>query len=110
MTSFAGNKSWNFCGRLGVNSSIALRTEVGSKEDIGWKGEDKSETDRETCWPQYGSQHEMARTIPCQPRVTANSRPRRVRRHGLCETADCLRTVCVRYQCPPADCRNCDAF
>ena len=35
MTSFAGNKSWNFCGRLGVNSATALRTAVGSNEDIG---------------------------------------------------------------------------
>src|SRR6266571_2144703 len=110
MTSFAGNKSCNFCGRLGVNSSTALRTVVGSKEDIGGKGENGSETDRETCWPQYGNQHASARTIPCQPRVTANSRPRRVRGHGRCETADCLRTVCVRDQCLYTDCRNCDAF
>src|SRR5213082_1288685 len=35
MTSFAGNRSWNFCGRLGVNSATALRTTVGSNEDIG---------------------------------------------------------------------------
>src|SRR6266480_5624834 len=35
MTSFAGYRSWNFCGRLGVNSATALRTTVGSNEDIG---------------------------------------------------------------------------
>src|SRR5437867_4248131 len=93
MTSFAGNESWNFCGRMGVNSSTALRTVVGSKEDIGGKGENKSETDRETCWRRYGNQNTMAWTIPCQPRVTAISRPRRVRGHGRCETADCLPTV-----------------
>ena len=35
MRSFAGYRSWNFCGRLGVNSATALRTAVGSNEDIG---------------------------------------------------------------------------
>src|SRR6266568_3960114 len=34
MTSFAGSKSWNFCGRRGVNSATALRTAAGSNEDI----------------------------------------------------------------------------
>src|SRR5213083_2091355 len=40
MTSFAGSKSWNFCGRRGVNSSTALRTAAGSNEDIGWNDSD----------------------------------------------------------------------
>src|SRR5207247_7536637 len=38
MTSFAGSKSWNFCGRRGVNSSTALRTVAGSNVDLGWYG------------------------------------------------------------------------
>ena len=40
MTSFAGSKSWNFCGRRGVNSSTALRTAAGSNEDISLYGAD----------------------------------------------------------------------
>ena len=36
MTSFAGIKSWNLCGRRGVNSATALRISLGSKLDIGW--------------------------------------------------------------------------
>src|SRR5208282_2686666 len=35
MTSFAGIKSWNFCGRRGVNSATALRTSTGSNVFIG---------------------------------------------------------------------------
>jgi len=35
MTSFAGSKSWNFCGRSGVNSATACRTVAGSNEVIG---------------------------------------------------------------------------
>ncbi len=47
MTSFAGSKSWNFCGRRGVNSSTALRTAAGSNEDIGLNAVDVNlETDR----------------------------------------------------------------
>ena len=48
MTSFAGSKSWNFCGRRGVNSSTALRTAAGSNEDISLKAAD---VNRETDWP-----------------------------------------------------------
>ena len=47
MTSFAGIKSWNFCGRRGVNASTALRTAAGSKEDIRLNVADVNrETDR----------------------------------------------------------------
>ncbi len=47
MTSFAGSKSWNFCGRRGVNSSTALRTAAGSKEDISLNAADvNQETNR----------------------------------------------------------------
>ncbi len=45
MTSFAGSKSWNFCGRRGVNSSTALRTVAGSNVDISWN---ELEVNRET--------------------------------------------------------------
>ena len=47
MTSFAGSKSWNFCGRRGVNSSTAFRTAAGSNEDISLHGADvNQETNR----------------------------------------------------------------
>jgi hypothetical protein len=36
MTSRAGIKSWNFCGRRGVNSATALRTSAGSNVFIKW--------------------------------------------------------------------------
>src|SRR5260370_27567673 len=45
MTSFAGSKSWNFCGRRGVNSSTALRTVAGSNEGIG---SDDADVNQET--------------------------------------------------------------
>jgi len=34
MTSFAGNRCWNFCGRLGANSATALRT-VWARASVG---------------------------------------------------------------------------
>ena len=34
MTSFAGNRSWNLCGRLGANSATALRT-VWARASVG---------------------------------------------------------------------------
>ncbi len=102
MTSFAGNRSWNLCGRPGVNSATALRTAVGSDEDIG--GGNNPDTDRETCWRRYGNQNARARTIRCQPRVTANSRLRRVHGRGPFETEHCLRTGCVNCQCLVPDC------
>src|SRR5438046_9166600 len=40
MTSLAGSKSWNFCGRRGVNSSTALRTVAESNEDISLNAAD----------------------------------------------------------------------
>ena len=38
MTSFAGSKSWNFCGRRGVNTSTALRPVAGSNEVMDLEG------------------------------------------------------------------------
>ncbi len=51
MTSLAGIKSWNFCGRSGVNSATALRTALGSNVFITW---DDLNANRETGWPRYG--------------------------------------------------------
>ena len=69
MTSFAGSKSWNFCGRRGVNSSTALRTAAGSNEDISLNAAD---VNRETGWRRYGHDDATARTILCLFAFTAN--------------------------------------
>ena len=51
MTSLAGIKSWNFCGRRGVNSATALRTVAGSNEDISGNDSDVNrEIDRTRKW------------------------------------------------------------
>src|SRR5258708_29651494 len=69
MTSFAGSKSWNFCGRRGVNSSTALRTVAGSNEDIGW---DDADEDRETSRRKDRHDDAAAGKVPCQVRFTIN--------------------------------------
>lgn len=99
MTSFAGSKSWNFCGRRGVNSSTAFRTVAGSNEVIGWND---SDANRETDGREYGHDDATARKVFCQSRFTANVGQRRDYGRGQCEAADCLRTVCVRYRFPVA--------
>jgi hypothetical protein len=63
MTSFAGSKSWNFCGRSGVNSATAWRTVAGSNEVIGGSDADVNrENDR------WQNRHGDAttRTIRCR--------------------------------------------
>src|SRR5260370_26616830 len=62
ITSFAGSKSWNFCGRRGVNSSTAFRTAAGSNEDIGLNAAD---ADRETGRLRSGHDDATARTTLC---------------------------------------------
>ena len=96
MTSFAGSKSWNFCGRRGVNSSTALRTVAGSNEVIGWND---SDANRETDERENGHDDAAARKVFCQSRFTADVGQRRDCGRGHCEAADCLRTVCARYRC-----------
>ena len=96
MTSFAGSKSWNFCGRRGVNSSTALRTVAGSNEDIGWNDADMN---RETGRREHGHDDAAARTVLCLSRFTANLSQQRDCGRGPCETSDCLRTVCDHRQC-----------
>ena len=70
MTSFAGSKSWNFCGRRGVNSSTAFRSMVGSNEDIG--GNDLN-VNRETGRRQNGNGDAVTRTIRCLLKCAANA-------------------------------------
>src|SRR3974377_1241815 len=69
MTSFAGSKSWNFCGRRGVNSSTALRTVAGSNEDLGLNAAD---ADRETGRLCNGHGDATARTSLCLFGFTAH--------------------------------------
>src|SRR5579862_6800009 len=69
ITSFAGSKSWNFCGRRGVNSSTALRTVAGSNEDIGLIAAD---ADRETARLRNRHDDATARTTLCLFGFTAN--------------------------------------
>src|SRR6266436_5091540 len=90
MTSLAGSKSWNFCGRRGVNSSTALRTVAGSNEGIG---SDDSDVNRETDRREHGHDDAAARTVLCQSRFTINLGQRRDCGCGQFETADCLRTM-----------------
>ena len=79
MTSFAGSKSWNFCGRRGVNSSTALRTAVGSNEDIG--GNDLN-VNRETGRRRNGNDDAVTRTIRCLLKRAANAGLWQVHGHG----------------------------
>src|SRR6266542_3938833 len=69
MTSLAGSKSWNFCGRRGVNSSTALRTVAGSNALIDWKD---SDVNREIDRREDGHDDAAARTVCCQSRFTIN--------------------------------------
>ena len=93
MTSLAGSKSWNFCGRRGVNSSTALRTVAGSNEDIGWNGLDLN---WEMDWPPDGHGEATARIFPGRSMVANKLRPGPVCGHGLFTAADCLWTIHVR--------------
>ncbi len=101
MTSFAGSKSWNFCGRRGVNSSTALRTVARSNENMGWNVTD---VNRKTGRRGHGHRDAAARTVLCLSRFTANVGQRRDCERGQCETSDCLRTVCAHRQCLFANC------
>src|SRR6266850_7336071 len=75
ITSLAGSKSWNFCGRRGVNSSTALRTVAGSNEDIR---RNDSDTNLETRWRPNGNENAPARTIYYQSWFAEKSGPCRV--------------------------------
>jgi len=101
MTSFAGSKSWNFCGPRGVNSSTALRTVARSNEDMGCNVTD---VNRKTGRRGHGHSNAAARTVLCLSRFTANVGQRRDCGRGQCETSDCLRTACTHRQCLFADC------
>jgi len=96
MTSFAGSKSWNFCGRRGVNSSTALRNAAGSNEDIDLNAAD---VNRETSRSRYGHGKATARTILCLFGFGASvGRERRCGR-GQFWVVACLRTTRVRFFC-----------
>src|SRR6266566_3886855 len=90
MTSFAGSKSWNFCGRSGVNSATACRTVAGSNEDIGWIDMNANlEMDR---WQDCHSDATM-RIILCRFLFADSLRTLRVRGKGQFAVADCLRPI-----------------
>src|SRR5258708_23213752 len=69
MTSLAGSKSWNFCGRRGVNSSTAFRTVAGSNEDIAVNTADAN---REAGRLRNGHDDATARTTLCLFEFKAN--------------------------------------
>ena len=85
MTSFAGSKSWNFCGRRGVNSSTALRTAVGSNEDIGGNN---LNVNRETGRRQNGNGDAVTRTICCLLKCAASPGLWQVRGRGQSRPVD----------------------
>lgn len=103
MTSFAGSKSWNFCGRRGVNSSTALRTAAGSNEDIGLNAVDVNlETDR----PRDSHSDAMAWTGLWLSRFTANAGWERGFGRGKSKIAACLRTIRGPCRCRLRTCRG----
>src|SRR5882724_5720649 len=89
MTSFAGSKSWNFCGRSGVNSATACRNAAGSNEVIGRNDLDAN---REMDRRKDGHGDAPTRKMICQSAFTDSPRIRRVRGCGQGETAGYLRT------------------
>ena len=72
MTSFAGIKSWNFCGRRGVNSATALRTVFGSNDGIGWND---SDVNRENGRRRNGNGDASLWTFPCLSEFAGNASP-----------------------------------
>src|SRR5258706_13939156 len=101
MTFFAGRRSWNFCGRRGVNSSTALRTVVGSNEDITWT---ELDLNRETDRTGLGHCDSVVWTLWCLSKVVDNAWAWPVRGRGQYEALDCLRTARVRGRCLVVDC------
>src|SRR5882672_3753595 len=79
MTSLAGIKSWNFCGRSGVNSATALRMAPGSNVFIIWNG---LNVNGETCQQPYAQDDAATRTVLCQSRFVDNPGSRRVSGRG----------------------------
>ena len=90
MRSFAGYKSWNFCGRLGVNSATALRTTVGSNEDIGCNHADMNVE-------RAGDEVETRRHRRGQFLASRCSRRGRVRDQFADVDSSRLRTVCGQF-------------
>ena len=96
MTSFAGTKSWNFCGRRGVNSATALRTSTGSNVFIGRNDVDENrEIGRRPC----GYANAATRIILCRSTVADKLRLRPVCGRGLFTAAACLRLIHDRCRC-----------
>ena len=100
MTSFAGSKSWNFCGRRGVNSATAWRTVAGSNEVIGGNDLD---VNREIGRRPGGHGDATTRISRCRSTVADKLRLRPVRGRGLFAAADCLRLIHDRCRCLFAD-------
>lgn|SRR5512137_123807 len=96
MTSFAGTKSWNFCGRRGVNSATALRTSAGSNVFIGRNDLDKNrKIGRNPC----GHDNPTTRISLCRSTVADKLRLRPVRGRSLFTAAACLRLIHDRCRC-----------
>lgn len=97
MTSFAGSKSRNCCGRRGVNSSTASRTVVGSKEDIGWTVADAN---GETGRRQSGHGDATYWTTHCLIRIAAKAGPWAGCGQRKFGDMVCLRSIHVRSHSP----------
>ena len=104
MTSFAESRSWNFCGRRGVNSATALRTGAGSNEDISRNDSGMSQEINRT---RKVHDKSSMRTLSGQLRFADTSRTSPDRGRGQSESVDCPRTVRVRCQCLTVDCPDC---
>jgi hypothetical protein len=94
--SLVAYSSWKRCGRRGVNSAAAWRTEDGSTEDRRWI---RFGLNRSTCGLLADSPGSQTRTVrnQCAFLDTDDPWPRPGR--GLTERADCARRRRVRDSC-----------
>ena len=110
MTSLAGASSWKRCGRRGVNSATAWRTEAGSNEYIRSIRSGLNWATRGSVADRPGSRTRNGRD-PCMFVDTDKRLPRLGR--GLTMRVDCPCRIGFRAVCPAADpllpFRNADA-
>ena len=110
MTSLAGASSWKRCGRRGVNSATAWRTEAGSNEDIRSIRSGLNRATLRSVADRPGSRTRNGRS-PCASVDTDNRLPWVGR--GLTRRVDCPRRIRFRAVCLSTDpllpFRNADA-
>ena len=95
MTSLAGASSWKRCGRRGVNSATAWRTEAGSNEDIRSIRLGLNRATRGSVADRPGSRTRNG-SSPCTFVDTDNPLPRLGR--GLTRRVDCPRRIRFRSE------------